>query len=106
MKKTAICILTAFTSSSTFAQAIVTSTKKDHDACPLITIQNPTDKALRVTVKYTHSGTTLGTKSSESNSFSEVVRKNSSVDSQIAPGASCRHPNRLSIDDVTTEVLR
>jgi hypothetical protein len=92
------------TGSST--QYYVSTSKTDADNCPLISVTNTGTKPYRLTVKYTHSGTTIGkSRSSESNTLTwGNFKPGESKDFEINPGANCQTPNRLTIDEVKAEL--
>lgn len=113
----AIAVLAAIVSSSSFAQYKapttgsskeyrITTNKTDADNCPLISVTNTGPKPYRLTVRYTHSGTTIGNSpSSESNTLTwGNFKPGESKDFEISPGANCRKPNRLTIDEVKAEL--
>jgi hypothetical protein len=80
--------------------------KTDQDNCPLISVRNTGTKPYRLTIRYTHSGTTLGrSPSSETRTLSwGNFRAGESKDFEIDPGANCGRPNRLTIDEVRAEL--
>ena len=84
----------------------ITTNKTDADNCPLISVTNIGSKPFRLTVRYTHSGTTVGNSpSSESNTLTHRdFKAGESRDFEISPGANCRKPNRLKIDEVRAEL--
>ncbi len=103
MKRISIAFFTLITCTCVAAQANVSTNKRDADGCPIITAVNTSGKPYRLTIEYTHSGTTLGRRSSESNSITwGNFRPGETRDFQIKPGANCGTPNRLNIDDVKT----
>ena len=83
----------------------VSTSKTDADNCPLISVINTGSKPYRLTIRYTHSGTTIGNSpSSETSTFTHGnFKPGESKDFEINPGANCRRPNRLTIDDVKAE---
>lgn len=84
----------------------ITTDKRDADNCPLISVTNFGSKPYRLTIRYTHSGTTLGNaRSSESNTLTHGnFKAGESKDFEINPGANCRKPNTLTIDEVKAEL--
>lgn len=112
-----LATLLAFISLNSFAQYRAPTTglstdyqistaKTDQDNCPLITVTNTGTKPYRLTIRYTHSGTTVGrSPSSETRTFTwGNFRPGQSKDFDIDPGAHCRMPNRLTIDEVRAEL--
>ena len=116
----AVGVFATIVSSSSFAQYKAPTTgsskeyqiatnKTDADNCPLISVINTGAKPYRLTIRYTHSGTTLTTHgyspSSETNTFTHGnFKPGESKDFEINPGANCRKPNRLNIDEVKAEL--
>ena len=84
----------------------ITTNKTDADNCPLISVTNTGAKPYRLSVRYTHSGTTIGnSSSSESNTLTwGNFKPGESRDFEISPGANCRKPNRLTIDEVKADL--
>ena len=113
----AVAVLAAIVSPSSLAQYKapttglsqdykVSTSKTDADNCPLISVTNTGTKPVRLTIRYTHSGTTSGNlPSSESHTLMwGNFKAGESKDFEIDPGANCRKPNRLNIDDVKAEL--
>ena len=114
----AVVALAAIASSSSFAQCskapttgnydkfCISTDSVDEDNCPVISMKNNGPKTSRLTIRYTHSGTTLGNSpSSESDTFTETNFKSAEARIyKINPGANCRKPNRLTIDEIKGEL--
>ena len=112
-----ILVLAGIVSSNSFAQYTAPTTgftkqytisthKIDADKCPLISVTNTGTKPFRLTVRYTHSGTTIGrSPSSETHTLTYGnFKPGESRDFEIDPGANCQTPNRLTIDEVKAEL--
>lgn len=116
-RRLALAVVAAIVSSSSFAQYKapttglskdykVSTNKTDADNCPLISVTNMGAKPVRLTVRYTHSGTTVGNSpSSESHTLTwGNFKPGETRDFEIEPGANCRRPNKLTIDEVKAEL--